>query len=155
VPLLGTPTPEIGSPRFPEAFELAHLHVLERIAAGEPLPDLLDRIVRLVEAQSRGMLCSILYHPIMQAASDGVWLLDARGATTLVSDGRARMLGHASDELAREVKSTRPGLPVALLSGNVHPEDQRLAEALGVEEIGLKPDTDCAMGQLLHRLLAR
>jgi PAS domain S-box-containing protein len=41
-------------------FERGQREVLERIAAGAPLRELLEEIVRLVEAQSEGMLCSIL-----------------------------------------------------------------------------------------------
>jgi PAS domain S-box-containing protein len=41
-------------------FERGQRDVLERIAAGAPLRELLEQVVRLVEAQSQGMLCSIL-----------------------------------------------------------------------------------------------
>jgi PAS domain S-box-containing protein len=41
-------------------FERGQRELLERIAAGAPLNELLEQIVRLVEAQSEGMLCSIL-----------------------------------------------------------------------------------------------
>jgi signal transduction histidine kinase/CheY-like chemotaxis protein len=37
-----------------------HLAILEEMATGVPLPVLLDRVVRFVEAQSPGALCSIL-----------------------------------------------------------------------------------------------
>ena len=35
-------------------------HVLERIARGAPLPEVLDAIVTLIESAAPGMLCSIL-----------------------------------------------------------------------------------------------
>ena len=39
----------------------AEKNILEKAAAGSPLPELLDQLVRGVEAQSRdGMLCSVL-----------------------------------------------------------------------------------------------
>jgi PAS domain S-box-containing protein len=41
-------------------FERAQRSVLERIALGDPLPKLLTDIVRLVEGQADGMLCSIV-----------------------------------------------------------------------------------------------
>ena len=43
-----------------DAFDASERDVLERIAAGAPLVDVLDRIVRLVERQAPGMYCSIL-----------------------------------------------------------------------------------------------
>jgi GAF domain-containing protein len=43
-----------------EAFNAAQLEILELIATGTPLPDVLDRIVRLIEQQSSEMRCSIL-----------------------------------------------------------------------------------------------
>src|SRR5262245_34868136 len=46
--------------RRARAFELGQREVLERIAAGAPLDELLEHIVRLIEAQADGMLCSIL-----------------------------------------------------------------------------------------------
>ncbi len=44
----------------PDAFSASQLSVLERIAKGAPLPVLLEAVVRLIEAQADGMLCSIL-----------------------------------------------------------------------------------------------
>ena len=43
-----------------EAFNAAQLEILELIATGTQLPDVLDRIVRLIEQQSTDMRCSIL-----------------------------------------------------------------------------------------------
>ena len=42
------------------AFDASERDVLERIAGGAPLADILERIVRLVEGQAPGMCCSIL-----------------------------------------------------------------------------------------------
>ncbi len=49
-----------GSERLLESFSGAQRDVLERIAGGAPLTELLERIVRLVEQQAAGMVCSIL-----------------------------------------------------------------------------------------------
>ncbi|HKQ82560.1 MAG TPA: ATP-binding protein [Steroidobacteraceae bacterium] len=43
-----------------ESFSARQLAVLERVAAGAPLPELLRDIVDLVESQAAGMMCSIL-----------------------------------------------------------------------------------------------
>jgi signal transduction histidine kinase/ActR/RegA family two-component response regulator len=50
----------VNRPGHPGAFEASERDVLERIAGGAPLPDVLERIVRLVEDQTPGMCCSIL-----------------------------------------------------------------------------------------------
>src|ERR1043165_4042153 len=44
----------------PDAFHHGQYLLLERIATGVPLPEVLDGIVRLIEAQADGMLCTIL-----------------------------------------------------------------------------------------------
>jgi signal transduction histidine kinase len=49
-----------SGPDRPGAFDASERDVLERIAGGAPLPDVLERIVRLVEDQAPGMTCSIL-----------------------------------------------------------------------------------------------
>jgi signal transduction histidine kinase len=41
-------------------FKAAQLEVLEQIASGRPLADVLTAIVRMIEAQAEGMLCTIL-----------------------------------------------------------------------------------------------
>ncbi len=46
--------------RQERAFEAGQREVLERIASGTPLTEVLEQIVRLVERQANGMLCSIL-----------------------------------------------------------------------------------------------
>jgi signal transduction histidine kinase/CheY-like chemotaxis protein/putative methionine-R-sulfoxide reductase with GAF domain len=43
-----------------DAFNAAQTRVLEQVARAMPLPDALEAIVRLIEAQAEGMLCSIL-----------------------------------------------------------------------------------------------
>jgi signal transduction histidine kinase/ActR/RegA family two-component response regulator/putative methionine-R-sulfoxide reductase with GAF domain len=42
------------------AFDAAQVKVLEQVASGAPLPEVLEAIVRLIERQADGMLCSIL-----------------------------------------------------------------------------------------------
>ena len=49
-----------GGASHADAFHVRERAVLEQIVAGAPLRDLLTSIVRLVEAQAPGMLCSIL-----------------------------------------------------------------------------------------------
>jgi PAS domain S-box-containing protein len=43
-----------------ETFNAGHHAMLERVATGAPLPQLLEDIVRFIERQSAGMMCSIL-----------------------------------------------------------------------------------------------
>ena len=43
-----------------EDLEQNHRAILERVAAGAPLSETLDRIVRMIEAQRSGLICSIL-----------------------------------------------------------------------------------------------
>jgi GAF domain-containing protein len=49
-----------SGPDRPGAFDASERDILERIAGGAPLADVLERIVRLVEDQAPGMACSIL-----------------------------------------------------------------------------------------------
>src|SRR2546421_3537057 len=46
--------------RVIEAFEKGQRRILERVAGGAPLAEVLEAIVLLIEAQAEGMLCSIL-----------------------------------------------------------------------------------------------
>jgi PAS domain S-box-containing protein len=55
-----TPTSPPTPPHHGEPFATNQRALLERIAAGAPLPELLEGIVRLVERQASGMFCSIL-----------------------------------------------------------------------------------------------
>src|SRR4051794_22139823 len=43
-----------------EAFHTAQLAILEQIAAAAPLSSILDAIVRAIEAQAEGMVCTVL-----------------------------------------------------------------------------------------------
>ena len=48
-------------PQKPERMlQASKWEILERIATGAPLPEILERIVRMVELQADGMVCSIL-----------------------------------------------------------------------------------------------
>jgi PAS domain S-box-containing protein len=51
---------DVTERRREEAFRDAQHRMLEMIAGGSALPDVLDRLVRLVEQLSDGMLCSVL-----------------------------------------------------------------------------------------------
>jgi len=84
-----------GAPELRESFADAQRTILERIATGAPLAEVLDRIVRRVEEQSPGMICSIL-------------LLDEGGRT----------LRHgAAPSLPDEARRAVDGLDVGPLSG--------------------------------------
>jgi hypothetical protein len=63
-------------------FNDAQLGVLERIAAGAPLGDVLDAIVRLVEQYATGMWCTVL---LLDAASGRLH----HGAAPKPAQGRA------------------------------------------------------------------
>ena len=62
------------------------------------------------------------------------------------------MPGMAGPELARELLSVRPGLPIIMTSGYIRPEDSELARRLGVQELILKPNTIDDLGAALHWL---
>ena len=51
---------DITERRREEALRAGQHQVLEMIATGRSLPDVLDSVVRLVESQSDGMLCTVL-----------------------------------------------------------------------------------------------
>jgi PAS domain S-box-containing protein len=51
---------DITERRREDSFRAAQHQVLEMIATGTPLPDVLDSLVRLVESQSDGMTCTVL-----------------------------------------------------------------------------------------------
>lgn len=74
---------------LPNPFDVAQRQVLERIASGAPLSELLDRIVRMVESQSTGMQCSILL-----VDSDGKRLLHG-AAPSLPADYSRAIDGYA------------------------------------------------------------
>lgn len=56
-------------------------------------------------------------------------------------------------DFAREVLSTRPDLPVVMISGYVRPKDRELVKEVGVRELLLKPNTVEELGAVLHRLM--
>jgi PAS domain S-box-containing protein len=58
-------------------------------------------------------------------------------------------------ELARQLRSLRPDLPILMTSGYVRPDDQKAAEALGIRHIILKPSTIDALSQALDDVLPR
>ena len=81
-----------------DTFNAGQLAVLERLAAGAPLPRLLEDIVRFIERQSTGMVCSILllapkipadatqlHQIVMNLALNASYALGSRGGTIEVS----------------------------------------------------------------------
>ena len=58
-------------------------------------------------------------------------------------------------ELARELLSIRPQLPVVITSGYVRQEDQDAAARIGVAALILKPNTIEELGDTLHRLFQK
>jgi PAS domain S-box-containing protein len=63
------------------------------------------------------------------------------------------MAGMSGFDVARDVLSLRPELPVIMMSGFIRPEDQQAAAELGVRAVILKPDTVEELGHVLNRLL--
>ncbi len=63
------------------------------------------------------------------------------------------MAGMSGFDVARDVLSLRPDLPVVMMSGFIRPEDQQTAAGLGVRAIILKPDTVEELGYVLNRVL--
>jgi PAS domain S-box-containing protein len=64
------------------------------------------------------------------------------------------MPGLAGPELARELLSVRPGLPIIMTSGVISPEDGELARRVGVHRLILKPNTIDELGAALHGLFS-
>jgi PAS domain S-box-containing protein len=56
-------------------------------------------------------------------------------------------------DFARELLRLRPGLPIIVTSGYVRPEDQKVAESLGIIRIIPKPSTIDDLGQALNQVL--
>jgi len=56
-------------------------------------------------------------------------------------------------EFARKLLETRAGIPVAMTSGYVRPEDQRKGEQLGIREFIAKPWMEDELARALERLL--
>jgi len=76
-----------------------------------------------------------------------------RDFDVVVSDLSMPML-HGFD-LARELLSIRPQLPVVITSGYVRQEDQDAAARIGVSALILKPNTIEELGDTLHRLFQK
>jgi len=49
------------------------------------------------------------------------------------------MPGLSGPDLVRELRRIRPGVPVIMISGYLHPEDVQAAEKLGISDLVLKP----------------
>ncbi|MGC4089273.1 MAG: PAS domain S-box protein [Polyangiaceae bacterium] len=77
------------------SFERGQREIIQHIAKGSPLPETLERIVRLVEAQAEGMLCSVV-------------LLDAE----------RRLLPMAGPSLPGEFLRAIAGLPIGPNEGS-------------------------------------
>jgi PAS domain S-box-containing protein len=56
-------------------------------------------------------------------------------------------------DLVRELFKLRPDLPIILTSGYIRPEDQKVADALGIAQIILKPSTIDTLGHALNEIL--
>ncbi len=56
--------------------------------------------------------------------------------------------------LAREIQALRPDMPVVLTSGFVRPEDQELAQQIGIRALILKPSTVDELGVELDRIFS-
>jgi PAS domain S-box-containing protein len=103
--------------RADEALEQGHRAVLEHIAAGRGLADVLEEIVLLVEAQGDGMLCSIL-------------LLDAEA-------GRVRH--GAAPHLPRELVQGIDGAAIGPREGSCGAAAY-LRESVVIDDIGTHPN---------------
>ena len=55
-------------------------------------------------------------------------------------------------DLARELQTVRPDIPILMTSGYVRPEDRDAARAVGIRDVILKPDTVDELGQALAGL---
>jgi signal transduction histidine kinase/ActR/RegA family two-component response regulator len=105
--------------RQTEAFEQGQRDVLERIAAGTPLREVLAAIVKLVERQSTDMLCSIL----------------------LLDRDRARLFHGASMSLPAEFVRAIDGVAIGPSAGSCGAAAYR-AERVIVEDIATHPYWD-------------
>ena len=57
-------------------------------------------------------------------------------------------------EVARQILSIRPDIPVVLASGYVRPEDEQQASSIGIRRVLLKPSTVDVLAQTLDEILA-
>ena len=60
LPRLDSGAFRIAADKKEEEFRLGQSRILQKLAANAPLPEILERLVLLIEAQSPGMLCSVL-----------------------------------------------------------------------------------------------
>ena len=58
-------------------------------------------------------------------------------------------------DLAREVLQIRPGMPILIASGYIHPADNEKVRSLGLPDLLLKPDTIEALAQHLYNIFAK
>ena len=97
-------------------FVTSERDILERIAAGAPLPEILERIVRLVENQVPGMVCSIL----------------------LLDRGRGCVRYGAASSLPAEYSRAIDGQPIGPQAGSCG-RAAYLGEPVVVEDIATHP----------------
>jgi len=57
-------------------------------------------------------------------------------------------------EVARQLLSIRPDIPIVLASGYVRPEDEQQAASIGIRRVLLKPSTIDVLAQTLHEVLS-
>jgi CheY-like chemotaxis protein len=86
-------------------------------------------------------------------AALALFLQDPRQFDAVVTD--LSMPGLRGFDLAREMLAARPDLPMVVVSGYIRDEDQQIAQALGIRELVLKPNTSDDLGELLSRLFSR
>jgi GAF domain-containing protein len=60
LPRIDTHASKVTADKNEEEFRLGQSRILQRLAADAPLSEILERLVLLIEAQSPGMLCSVL-----------------------------------------------------------------------------------------------
>jgi CheY-like chemotaxis protein len=65
------------------------------------------------------------------------------------------MFGMSGLELSREILRVRGDIPIIMMSGYVRPEDVRAAEALGIREVVLKPNSVHELATTVQSLLSR
>jgi YesN/AraC family two-component response regulator len=58
-------------------------------------------------------------------------------------------------DLAKQVQSVRPDIPIVMTSGYIRSEHQEKARAIGIQELILKPDTIEELRRALDRLLSK
>jgi PAS domain S-box-containing protein len=73
-----------------------------------------------------------------------------RFAAAITDLSMPRMSGF---EVARQLRSIRPDIPIVLASGYVRPEDEQMAATIGIQRVLLKPSTVDALAQTLDELL--